>query len=91
MRNLNLSVAFLIGTLALTGCSRNPVAPQANVPTEPSATLGRGLWTGDPEPPQGGEAGAVGTISVASQEAGVMTVGRSPSTRTRTSMPPRSR
>ena len=42
MRNLNLSVAVLIGALALTGCSRNPVAPQADLSTEPTATLGRG-------------------------------------------------
>ena len=76
MRNLNLSVAFLIGTLALTGCSRNPVAPQAAVPTDPSATLGRGVQTGEPEAPQGGEAGAVGTIHVESMDAGVLTVGR---------------
>jgi hypothetical protein len=76
MRNLNFSVAVLIGALALTGCSRNPVAPQADVPMEPTATLGRGVRTGDPEAPQGGEAGAIGTISVASMEAGVLTVGR---------------
>lgn len=76
MRNLNLSVAVLIGALALTGCSRNPVAPQADVPTDPSATLGRGVQANDPEAPQGGEAGAVGTIHVESQEAGVLTVGR---------------
>ena len=61
MRNLNHSVAVLIGALALTGCSRNPVAPQADVPTDPSATLGRGIQTDEPPAPQGGEAGAVGT------------------------------
>jgi hypothetical protein len=76
MRNLNLSVAFLIGTLALTGCSRNPVAPQSVVPTDPSATLGRGVQINDPEAPQAGEAGAVGTIHVESMDAGVLTVGR---------------
>jgi hypothetical protein len=76
MRNLNLSVAVLIGALALTSCSRNPVAPQADLSMEPAATPGRGIQIDEPAPPQGGEAGAVGTISVASQEAGVLTVGR---------------
>ena len=76
MRNLNLSVAVLIGALALTGCSRNPVAPQADIPTDPSATLGRGIQNNEPEAPQGGEAGAVGTIHVESMGAGELTVGR---------------
>jgi hypothetical protein len=76
MRNFNLSAAVLIGALALTGCSRNPVAPQVVVPTDPSATLGRGIQTDEPEAPQGGEAGMVGTIHVEAMGAGVLTVGR---------------
>ena len=76
MRNLHLSVAVLIGALALTGCSRNPVAPQVVVPAEPAATLGRGVQTQDPEAPQAGEAGLVGTIHVEAMGAGVVSVGR---------------
>ena len=39
MRKSNLTLALLLAasTLALTGCSRNPVAPALNAPSDPGA------------------------------------------------------
>jgi len=76
MRKSTLSLAFLISTLALTGCGRNPVAPQGVVPTDPSASSARGTQSEDPIPDIVGEGGANGALHVASQEAGTLTVGR---------------
>ncbi len=77
MRKTNLSIALLLGALAMTGCGRNPVAPQAAVPADPFASSARGTQTEDPAPPDVvGEPGATGSVHVEANEAGTLQVGR---------------
>ena len=74
-RTLSL-VLITIATLALTGCSRNPVAPQTDLPTDPSASSSRGIQTEDPAPVVEGGPGATGSVYLEAHEAGVLSVGR---------------
>ena len=77
MRKTTLSIALILGAMALTGCSRNPVAPQVQVPSDPSTSSARGTQTEDPLPPDVvGEGGATRTVHVEANEAGVLQVGR---------------
>ena len=79
MRKTNLTLALLLtaSTLALTGCSRNPVAPEVNAPSDPGAgTTVVGGHTEDQDPGVVGEGGATRALHVEANEAGVLTVGR---------------
>ena len=79
MRKTNLTLALLLtaSTLALTGCSRNPVAPEVNAPSDPGAgTSVAGGVVEDQDPGVVGEGGATRALHVEANEAGVLTVGR---------------
>lgn len=79
MRKHNATLALLLtaSMLALTGCSRNPVAPDLNAPADPGASSSAaGGHEEDKDPGVVGEGGADGSLHVESMEAGVLTVGR---------------
>jgi hypothetical protein len=78
MRKPHHLIALLLtaSTLALTGCSRNPVAPDVNAPADPGASPMVGVREEEKEPVFVGEGGASGSMRLESGEAGVLTVGR---------------
>ena len=77
MKKHTTSLALLLaGTLALTGCGRNPVAPESAIPAGPGASTVQGTQTEDPAPDVVGEPGASASVHVAANEAGTLTLGR---------------
>ncbi len=78
MRRTQISTVLLLGTLTvfLTGCSRNPVAPEVMSPLNDGASSLVGAQVDDtPAPTEGGNSN-VSTVTFNPSDEGVLTAGR---------------